>query len=98
LGTPLGERFLFIRGPAPAKLGTPLGERFLFITGPAPASGRPKPGKDTLAHMPEKSGMDGALCPPLLACPQAGTVAAAATNVTAKRKLRPCIFVLPSSN
>jgi hypothetical protein len=31
--------------------------RYLFITGPAPVSGRPKPGKDTRAHMPCKSGV-----------------------------------------
>src|SRR5580704_16457261 len=58
----------------------------LVYHGSAPASGRPKPGKDTLAHMPEKSGMDTPCAPPLAGtaagpavCPQDGIAAAASS-------------------
>src|ERR1700674_5432400 len=65
-------------------LAAPLRERNLFVTGPGPASGGSKPGKDTRAQWPEKSGIDAAPCAPPLAgpaarpavCPQAGTAAA----------------------
>src|SRR6516165_1867754 len=61
-----------------------------------------KPGIEC-TQMPEKSGMDAALCLPLLAgpvvgataCPKAG-VAAAAASVTTKRKSRRCKFMLSS--
>jgi hypothetical protein len=68
--------------------GDRLGERNLFVTGPGPASGGSKPGKDTRAHMPEKSGVDAALCVPAPVgqteragvCPKAGVAAAAANK------------------
>src|SRR5262249_41919539 len=61
-----------------------------------------KPGIEC-TQMPEKSGMDAALCLALLAapavgataCPKAG-VAAAAASVTVQRKSRPCEFMLSS--
>src|SRR5215475_5473352 len=60
-----------------------------------------KPGIEC-TQMPEKSGMDAALCLPLLAdpavgataCPKAGVAAAA--SVTTKRKSRRCKFMLSS--
>src|SRR5882672_8626982 len=48
-----------------------------------------KPGIEACAHMPEKSGMDG---PRTGACPKAGA-AAAATNVTGKRKFRVSVML-----
>src|SRR6202049_3626051 len=82
-------------------LPSPVGRRDLFNTGPGPDSGGSKP-MDWRPHLPEKSGMDAALCAPLLAgltagaaCPKAG-VAAAVANVTNKRKSRRCTFMLPS--
>src|ERR1700674_4009678 len=72
-------------------LAAPLRERNLFVTGPGPASGGSKPGKDTRAQRPEKSGIDAAPCVLLLAgatsCPKAG-VAAVAAKITIKRKSR----------
>src|SRR6516164_5095871 len=71
-------------------LAAPLGERSLFVTGPGPASGGSKPGKDSRAQMPEKSGTDAAPSTALLAgpatgpvvCPEAGTAAVSSAAVT----------------
>src|SRR5215471_18862361 len=71
-------------------LAAPLGERSLFVTGPGPASGGSKPGKDSRAQMPEKSGTDAAPSTAPLAgpatgpvvCPEAGTAAVSSAAVT----------------
>src|SRR5215471_11723484 len=71
-------------------LAAPLGERSLFVTGPGPASGGSKPGKDSRAQMPEKSGIDAAPSAAPLAgpasepvvCAKAGTAAVSSAAVT----------------
>src|SRR5229473_4788061 len=69
----------------------------LPISGPGPDSGGSKPGRYGWPHMPEKSGMNAAVCSlagsavgtPI--CPRAG-VATAAANITKETKTRcPCM-------
>src|SRR5450755_321103 len=74
-------------------LDAPFGERNLFVTGPGPASGGSKPGKDTRAQRPEKSGIDAAppsAGPPVgvAVCPQADAAADVAKMIPNKRKSR----------
>src|SRR6516162_6641536 len=80
-------------------LDAPLPERNRFVTGPGPASGGSKPGKDTRAQRPEKSGVDAAPCGPPLAwpavCPKAGTAAANAVMADKTAMLRKCMAFLP---
>ena len=76
-----------------------LARKIVAVTGPGPVSGGSKPGKDSRAQMPEKSGIDAAPSVLPLAgpgarptvCPEAGTAApviSAAATSTAERKLR----------
>src|SRR6516162_4208228 len=72
----------------------------LFTTGPGPDAGGSKPGKEGCDQMPEKSGIDAALCVPMLArvagraCPKAevAAIAASAANNTKSR----CTIMLSS--
>jgi hypothetical protein len=67
---------------------TPL-RRDRLVTGPGPDNGGSKPPvRNGLPHTPEKSGMDGASCAPLVFTPAASASAGAAANNANKRKAR----------
>jgi hypothetical protein len=82
-------------------LPTPSSRRDLFVNDVGPEAKGSKPGKPGWAHLPVKSGMDAVVFVPLSAVVTVGAaalnelgIAAAAANVTSKRKFRR--IMLPS--
>jgi hypothetical protein len=88
------------KGPSVPKICL---RRDLFTTGPGPDSGGSKPGRYGWPHMPEKSGMDAAVCTlagpaastPI--CPQAGVTTAAAITTNERKSRCLCMPHLPGA-